>query len=367
MADYEKPEVLRVALESTCLRMKMYGFPSIPTVFQQFLDPPPTSRITAAIERLRSCRALDELEQLTMLGRFMARLPLDVELGKLVAYGAFYGCLDTAVTVASYLSASVNIFTDSTWSSTGSSETAPFGVVPRRFVYGQSDLLSYVNVYRSWKKRSGTSNPRMVLDYCKSHGLDSKALSILDDTRTQLVGLLRSVLTWSDCNRYDNNLNMIHAALVSASLPGVMSLQQGKLSSIRGDIQLHSSSIYGRDLTNSMSEVALVSKNNAMALLPQAGDENTGLCWSSPWFCYFSCLQTSKALSVYDATNIHPLQFALSVGTYPPLSVNYLGRWMALDHDPNLARSRIPPKTAAHLVEFHRILVCKLLRWSRLL
>lgn len=49
-------------------------------------------------------------EELTPLGRQLARLPLDVYLGKLVLYGCIYGCLDAAVTIAALLSSSRSPF-----------------------------------------------------------------------------------------------------------------------------------------------------------------------------------------------------------------------------------------------------------------
>ncbi|ORZ29493.1 P-loop containing nucleoside triphosphate hydrolase protein, partial [Catenaria anguillulae PL171] len=104
MADFEVPEVQRMALESTTLKIKVYHFDNIVDTFRKFLDPPPTSRVLAAIERLQATRALDEQLQLTPLGRFLGELPLDVELGKILAFGAFYGCIDAAVTIAAYLS-----------------------------------------------------------------------------------------------------------------------------------------------------------------------------------------------------------------------------------------------------------------------
>lgn len=49
-------------------------------------------------------RALTVAEELTPLGRQLAKLPLDVYLGKLVLLGIIYGCLDAAITIAAILS-----------------------------------------------------------------------------------------------------------------------------------------------------------------------------------------------------------------------------------------------------------------------
>ncbi|ORZ29492.1 hypothetical protein BCR44DRAFT_1449689 [Catenaria anguillulae PL171] len=74
----------------------------------------------------------------------------------------------------------------------------------------------------------------------------------------------------------------------------------------------------------------------------------------SPFYCYFTCLHATQIL-VFDATNVHPLLLAFAVGCQVPLKVNYVARTIAFDKD-SVAKIRVPPKTAAHLVEFHLIL-----------
>lgn len=48
--------------------------------------------------------ALDRQENLTPLGHHLAALPVDVRIGKLMLYGAIFGCIDAALTMAACLS-----------------------------------------------------------------------------------------------------------------------------------------------------------------------------------------------------------------------------------------------------------------------
>lgn len=68
------------------------------------LDPPSAKNIRRAIEALKEVKALTEGEALTPLGRQLARLPLDVFLGKLILYGTMFKCTDAAVSIAAILS-----------------------------------------------------------------------------------------------------------------------------------------------------------------------------------------------------------------------------------------------------------------------
>jgi ATP-dependent RNA helicase DHX29 len=68
------------------------------------LDPPLPKNIRRAIDALKEVKALTSNENLTSLGMQLAKLPLDVFLGKLIIHGAFFRCLDAAVSIAAILS-----------------------------------------------------------------------------------------------------------------------------------------------------------------------------------------------------------------------------------------------------------------------
>ena len=68
------------------------------------IDPPSVKNIRRAIEALKEVKALTNAESLTPLGRQLAKLPLDVFLGKLIVYGVFFKCLDASISIAAILS-----------------------------------------------------------------------------------------------------------------------------------------------------------------------------------------------------------------------------------------------------------------------
>ncbi|KAI9150941.1 hypothetical protein H9P43_009556 [Blastocladiella emersonii ATCC 22665] len=352
MAEYEVPEIQRMALESTALKIKVYGLPDIVDAFRAFLDPPPTSRVIAAIDRLKATRALDDDGELTPLGRFLGLMPLDVELGKLLAFGAFYGCIDVAVTVAAYLSASVQLFESTNWQGGGGGGA---GSLTRDLLYGRSDLLTYYNIYTEWKTKLRKEGASKARAYCTRHGLNYKSLTIVDDTRTQLISLLP--LDWDACNKHNSCLDIVHLALLAAAYPNVMKLHEGAFTSARGTVTLHGGSIFVGEtaaaVLASVKEAGLliagVQVSSAMAATAATASREL-----SPFYCYFTCLHSTQLL-VFDATNVHPLLVTFAVGCQYPLATNYLARTVTLDRD-GVAKVRLPPKTAAHLREFHGLL-----------
>lgn len=104
MAEEQTPEILRLSLQDLVLRVKICGLGSIEQTLSEALDAPLVKNIRRAIDALVDVKALTVAEDLTPLGRQLAKLPLDVFLGKLILLGCIYKCLDGALTMAAILS-----------------------------------------------------------------------------------------------------------------------------------------------------------------------------------------------------------------------------------------------------------------------
>jgi hypothetical protein len=79
--------------------------PPIASVLGDLLSPPSPAAVAAALATLVALRALSQSpESLTPLGRHLARLPVDVRVGKMLVMGAVLGCPGPAATIAAALS-----------------------------------------------------------------------------------------------------------------------------------------------------------------------------------------------------------------------------------------------------------------------
>ena len=92
---HQAPEVLRVPLQQLCLTMRanLPSSVSVPRALARLLTPPPDPAVAAALHSLTSLGALEGGGALTMLGRHLARMPMDPQLGKALIYGALLRCL----------------------------------------------------------------------------------------------------------------------------------------------------------------------------------------------------------------------------------------------------------------------------------
>src|SRR5882757_9502307 len=99
---YTQPEIQRANLAEVILRMKAFRLGEIEAF--PFLDPPSSAAIRAGYGLLHELGALDDTEQLTPLGRELARLPIDPTLGRMLLQAREEGALPEMLVVAAALS-----------------------------------------------------------------------------------------------------------------------------------------------------------------------------------------------------------------------------------------------------------------------
>lgn len=104
MPEQQTPEILRLSLQDLVLRVKICNLGGIEQTLSEALDAPSGKNIKRAIDALVDVKAITTAEDLTPLGRQLAKLPLDVFLGKLVLLGSMFSCLDVTLTIAAILS-----------------------------------------------------------------------------------------------------------------------------------------------------------------------------------------------------------------------------------------------------------------------
>jgi ATP-dependent RNA helicase DHX29 len=178
MSDQQTPEMLRLSLQDLAIRVKICKIGGIEETLGQALDAPSAKNIRRAIDALVDVRALTPAEDLTPLGHQLARLPLDVFLGKLILQGTIFKCLDMAITIAAILSSK-------------SPFSAPFGQrtqadqARKAFRRADSDPLTVYNAYLGWKKVCQTLGHDF--QYCKKNYLSSQTLSNIEDLKGQLL------------------------------------------------------------------------------------------------------------------------------------------------------------------------------------
>ena len=99
---FTDPEVLRSSLASVILRAKSLGLGEVGEF--PFLDPPPPRAIADGYALLHELGAVDEQNELTAVGRELARLPLDPRVGRMLVGAREEGCVGQVRIIAAALS-----------------------------------------------------------------------------------------------------------------------------------------------------------------------------------------------------------------------------------------------------------------------
>ena len=79
---FSDPEILRSSLAGVILRMKSLGLGTVEDF--PFLEPPPRRAIADGYQLLAELGAVDDFNELTPIGRELARLPLDPRVGRMI-------------------------------------------------------------------------------------------------------------------------------------------------------------------------------------------------------------------------------------------------------------------------------------------
>ncbi len=98
---YTDPEILRSSLAAVILRMKALGLPNVERF--PFLDPPAPRMIADGYQLLAELGAVDEANELTEMGRRLARFPIDPRVARMIVAGAHEQCLAEILIIAAAL------------------------------------------------------------------------------------------------------------------------------------------------------------------------------------------------------------------------------------------------------------------------
>ena len=179
MPEQQTPEMLRLSLQDLALRVKLCKLGAIEETLGEALDPPLSRNVRRAIDSLIDVKALTQAEELTTLGRQLAKLPLDVYLGKLIILSSIFRCVDAGLTIAALLSSKSPFIVPV--GARQQADTTRLG-----FKKGNSDLLTAYNAYCAWR-RVCKENSYSEANFCRKNFLSSQTLSNVEELKAQLA------------------------------------------------------------------------------------------------------------------------------------------------------------------------------------
>ncbi|GFY95630.1 DEA(D/H)-box RNA helicase family protein [Actinidia rufa] len=218
-ADYQLPELLRTPLQSLCLQIKSLKLGSISEFLSRALQPPEPLSVQNAIEYLKIIGALDENENLTVLGHNLSMLPVEPKLGKMLLLGSIFNCLDPIMTVVAGLSVRDPFLLPFDKKDLAESAKAQFSA------RDYSDHLALVRAYEGWRE---AERQKSGYEYCWKNFLSAQTLKAIDSLRKQFFYLLKDTSLVDNnietCNTWSHDGHLVRAIICAGLFPGICSV-----------------------------------------------------------------------------------------------------------------------------------------------
>ncbi|KAF8103693.1 hypothetical protein N665_0186s0061 [Sinapis alba] len=213
--DYQRPELLRSPLQSLCLQIKSLRLGKISEFLSKALQSPEPLSVQNAVEDLKTIGALDDNENLTVLGEYLSTLPVEPKLGKMLVLGSIFSCLDPILTVVAGLDVKDPFIP----------QLDKNNVKKLYFSSGNySDHLTLVRAYDGWKEAQKEGSGQA---FCRMNHLSLQRLKDIDSMRKQFLCLLKNaslVSNVKECNKLSHDEHLVRAIICAGLFPGVSSV-----------------------------------------------------------------------------------------------------------------------------------------------
>ncbi|KAK7694658.1 hypothetical protein QCA50_001845 [Cerrena zonata] len=187
---YQTVEMKRVDLTNVVMHVKALDFPgmSVEEVLAALIEPPAPERVEAAMQSLKMVGALDEQKNLTSLGRVLLQLPVEVQMGKMVLFGSFFRCLDSALTLAAILTNRDPFLAPMHLKQRAAEAKNSFTSDDFR-----SDALATLKAYNRWWEMQGNGEYQSANRFCMDNFLSKPTLLMIQKIKGHLLQSLYDI------------------------------------------------------------------------------------------------------------------------------------------------------------------------------
>nr|XP_056701418.1 ATP-dependent RNA helicase A [Euleptes europaea] len=279
------PEMFRTPLHEIALSIKLLRLGGIGQFLAKAIEPPPLDAVIEAEHTLRELDALDSNDELTPLGRILARLPIEPRLGKMMIMGCIFYVGDAVCTISA-----ATCFPEPFIS-----EGKRLGYVHRNFAGNRfSDHVALLSVFQAWDDaRMGGEDGE--IRFCEHKRLNMATLRMTWEAKVQLKDILVNSGFPEDClmtqifNNVgpDNNLDVVISLLAFGLYPNVCYHKEK------------------RKILTTEGRNALIHKSSVNC--PFSSQD---MKYPSPFFVFGEKIRT-RAISAKAMTLVSPLQLLL--------------------------------------------------------
>ncbi|XP_035771825.1 ATP-dependent RNA helicase A [Neolamprologus brichardi] len=279
------PEIFRTPLHEIALSIKLLRLGGIGHFLSKAIEPPPLDAVIEAEHTLKELDALDSNDELTPLGRILARLPIEPRLGKMMIMGCIFHVGDAMCTISAA----------SCFPEPFISEGKRLGFVHRNFAGSRfSDHVALLSVFQAWDDVR-INGEEAESRFCDHKRLNMATLRMTWEAKVQLKEILVNSGFPEECLMTqmfntvgpDNNLDVVVSLLTFGSYPNVCYHKEK------------------RKILTTEGRNALIHKSSVNC--PFSSHD---MIYPSPFFVFGEKIRT-RAISAKGMTLVSPLQLLL--------------------------------------------------------
>ncbi len=189
---FTQPEILRTNLARVILQMKQLGLGE-PEQFA-FLEAPSFRMIQDGYQTLIELGALDAKNELSVIGRQLARLPVDPRIGRMIVAGLEEGCLQQVLVIAAALS--VQDPRDRPMDQQDAADRAH-----GTFKHESSDFFTWLKLWEAYHQKAAHLSRAKLREWCHGKFLSFVRMREWVDVHAELKGVMEEesgrVAKWS--------------------------------------------------------------------------------------------------------------------------------------------------------------------------
>ncbi|KAH6723759.1 ATP-dependent RNA helicase-like protein A [Leptodontidium sp. MPI-SDFR-AT-0119] len=323
MMERPEPEIRRVPLEQLCLSVRAMGIKEVAAFLASALTPPESLAVDGAMDLLGRMGALDG-DDLTALGRHLSMIPADLRCGKLMVYGAMFGCLGSCVTIAAILTVKSPFV-----SPQDKREEAK--LARAKFAKNQGDLIGDLKAFELWDEMVSNRSVRQgeIRNWCSDNYLSYQTLNDISSNRSQYLTSLRelsfipsSPTPLLALNKHNANTSLLRSLCAGAFNP--------QLARIDFPDKKFAPSVSGAvELDPEAKTIKYFNQENGRVFVHPSSTifDAQGFPGNSVYMSYFNKMATSKVF-IRDLTPFNAYTALLFSG---PINLDTLGRGLIVD------------------------------------
>uniref|UniRef100_A0A8C0PZA5 ATP-dependent RNA helicase A n=1 Tax=Canis lupus familiaris TaxID=9615 RepID=A0A8C0PZA5_CANLF len=279
------PEMFRTPLHEIALSIKLLRLGGIGQFLAKAIEPPPLDAVIEAEHTLRELDALDANDELTPLGRILAKLPIEPRFGKMMIMGCIFYVGDAVCTISA-----ATCFPEPFIS-----EGKRLGYIHRNFAGNRfSDHVALLSVFQAWDD-ARMGGEEAEIRFCEHKRLNMATLRMTWEAKVQLKEILINSGFPEDClltqvftnTGPDNNLDVVISLLAFGVYPNVCYHKEK------------------RKILTTEGRNALIHKSSVNC--PFSSQD---MKYPSPFFVFGEKIRT-RAISAKGMTLVTPLQLLL--------------------------------------------------------